>query len=212
MEGHAPRFSGGFCSHGMVGISCCLSLTQIWASIFLCSAWPFLLYLGYVRYEGKCYRELRYKKTKSSEGNEWGYKWVEDFSLKGWLPLSNSANELSITVRIPNPFISFKWREYINNSLFGLLLHIVSRVSMPFSSSFQLLFNASAGALNVAGGTGGSYGEYNQTVWKRRWWALSILFPSKLINWAFKVIQPVSWWGMLVYAAMAWLTLFFAWS
>ncbi|KAG5593656.1 hypothetical protein H5410_034888 [Solanum commersonii] len=85
---------------------------------------------GYVWYEGKCYRELRYKKRKTQKG--------------------------------------------------------MNEVFMPFSSSFQLLFNAIAGALNVAGGAGGSYGgEYNRTV-----------------------IRPVSWWGMLVYAAMAWLTLF----
>uniref|UniRef100_A0A0V0IZV1 Putative ovule protein n=1 Tax=Solanum chacoense TaxID=4108 RepID=A0A0V0IZV1_SOLCH len=26
---HAPRFSAGFCSHGVVGLSCCLSSTKI---------------------------------------------------------------------------------------------------------------------------------------------------------------------------------------
>ncbi|KAG5592734.1 hypothetical protein H5410_043248 [Solanum commersonii] len=36
------------------------------------------------------------------------------------------------------------------------------------------------------------------------------LFPSELINWAFEVIQPVSWRGMLpdflvIFAAMVWL-------
>ncbi|KAH0649662.1 hypothetical protein KY290_030552 [Solanum tuberosum] len=36
------------------------------------------------------------------------------------------------------------------------------------------------------------------------------LFPSELINRAFEVIRPVSWRGMLVFAAMAWLDSRFA--
>uniref|UniRef100_A0A3Q7H2I1 Uncharacterized protein n=1 Tax=Solanum lycopersicum TaxID=4081 RepID=A0A3Q7H2I1_SOLLC len=80
-------------------------------------------------------------------------------------------------------------------------------VSMPFSSSFQLLFNASAGALNVAGGTGGSYGEYNQTLVEAMVPSIigrlergdddfcQFLFPSVLINWAF---EPWRGWTLLL--------------
>lgn len=107
-RGMLPDFLVIFAAMAWLGSLFYWAWAQIWASIFLCSAW-FLCYTFRVcLVRRKMFLRVEKQKSKSSKGKEWGYRELRIFHWKGGCFSQHSANDFSITVKIPTTLYLFK--------------------------------------------------------------------------------------------------------